>query len=1030
MSTILENDQDFALDLPKYTVVSASAGSGKTTALKQRFVQLLLSKSIPWNGLKNILAITFTNNAAREMKRRVLDALKRASLGKPETLTEFGQFLSLRPAELTLQATWLIDEILDNYSDFQIQTIDSFLSRVFKASALELGLSPDLEIVLDSTAILDDAFAIFARELSDGTTSARLVNDLVPLLRESRAADDRFLWNPYSDLSTKVKDLYRRVLLTSKELRREDYSVEIRERSDRIIQQIQALDIFISKPGLVKGKRFEEYVTFARGREVSTLLDRQFPPPVTKKGSTPSIYEQTVQETKPLCEEIEQLRLQLIFLKARQHYQPYAEALALFSGSIEAVKREQGRVDIGDVAKKLADYLRPGRVPEIYYGLSENLRHFLIDEFQDTSPIQWENLEPLIRDALSKEASLFVVGDTKQSIYGFRGADWRIMKHLLEGDVFPSAKKDLRFLKTNFRSFEKILDFDEEVFKNIVPTKVIKGAESSSGLSTDDALAKPEFRNKGYVELTVIPPDAEPDNSGQSPQKQKLLDIVADCLARGYRKSDITILSPKNNDIIEVSGWLNEQHLPFVSHSSLDVRSRKITGELLALLQFLESPIDDLAFASFLLGDIVQHLLKQRDSGVGRTELLDFLFSHRLDHKRGHPLYVGFRKTFPDLWQQHFEETFNVVGYLPVYDLLSETYKTLNLFALFPDEEATLVKILEVVNHFEDNGENSLKGFLQYAEDSSDDADWNIDIPTDIEAIKVMTVHKAKGLESKVVIVLLYDSRRRSDSLYFEEDGDELRLVRLMKKAASEIPDLGVLYEKKEIGDAVDELNKLYVALTRAEEEMYVISVQSDYAKAPSELLPEHGYGATRKPVVERRAPKTETSVALYHTPPHTPVRLVEYTGIALRETRRGDFFHAVLQSIYYLDTDVDKQFDEAIRLAQLVASFEASASESPEVFRAALRIPAVEQYFVRKEGRVVLNEQEFTASDGSLVRMDRIVVDTDFVTVIDYKTGDEKPGYTEQITKYMSILRDFYPGQTVKGLLLYIDRKLTRTIS
>jgi ATP-dependent helicase/nuclease subunit A len=1030
MSTILENDQDFALNLPKYTVVSASAGSGKTTALKQRFVQLLLSKSIPWNSLKNILAITFTNNAAREMKKRVLDALKLASLGKPETLEEFGQFLSLRPAELTLQATWLIDEILDNYSDFQIQTIDSFLSRVFKASALELGLSPDLEIVLDSAAILDDAFAIFARELSAGTGSTQLINNLVPLLLESRAADDRFLWNPYSDLSAKVQDLYRRVLLTSKQLRREDYSVEIRERSDRIVHQIQALDALVNKPGLVKSKRFHEYVKSARAREITKLLDRQFPPPVTKTGSTPSVYQKTVKESEPLCEEIQQLRLQLIVLKARQHYQPYAEALTLFSGSIEAVKREQGRVDIGDVAKKLADYLRPGRVPEIYYGLSENLRHFLIDEFQDTSPIQWENLEPLIRDALSKEASLFIVGDTKQSIYGFRGADWRIMKHLLDADVFPSAKKDLRFLRTNFRSFQKILDFDKEVFKTIVPTKVVKGAESSSGLSADDALPKPEFRNKGYVELTIIPPDAEPDNSGQSTQKQKLIDIVADCLARGYRKSDITILSPRNSDIIEASGWLNEQELPFISHSSLDVRSRKITGELLALLQFLESPIDDLAFASFLLGDIVQHLLTRGATRAGRTELLDFLFNHRLDHRRGHPLYVGFRKTFPELWQQHFEETFNVVGYLPVYDLLSEIYKTLNLFALFPDEEATLVKILEVVNQFEDKGENSLKAFLQYAEDSSEDADWNIDIPTDIDAIKVMTVHKAKGLESKVVIVLLYDSRRRPDSLYFQEDGDELRLVRLTKKAAGEIPDLARLYEKKEIGEAVDELNKLYVALTRAEEEMYVISVQSDYAKAPSELLPEHGYGATQKPTIERRAPKTETSVELYHTPPHTPVRLVEYTGIALRETRRGDFFHAALQLIYYLDAEIDKQLDEAIRLARIVAPFEVIASESREIFLAALRIPEIEQYFIGKEGRLVLNEQEFAAPDGSLVRMDRVVIDTDLVTVIDYKTGDEKPGYTEQITKYMSVLRDFYSGRPVQGLLLYIDRKTIRTIT
>jgi ATP-dependent helicase/nuclease subunit A len=629
----------------------------------------------------------------------------------------------------------------------------------------------------------------------------------------------------------------------------------------------------------------------------------------------------------------------------------------------------------------------------------------------------------------SVQRRAFIVGDTKQSIYGFRGADWRIMKHLQEEEVFPSAKKDLRFLETNFRSFERILDFDKEVFKHTVPAKVIKGAESASGLSTDDALPRPAFKNKGYVELAFIPPDAEPENSGHSPQKQKLIDVVVNCLARGYRRSDITILSPRNNDIIEVSGWLNERHLPFISHSSLDVRSRKITGELLALLQFLDSPIDDLAFATFLLGDVMQHLLTQDGNRVGRRDLLDLLFSQRLNHGSGHPLYVGFREAFPSLWQQHFEDPFNVVGYLPVYDLLSEIYKTLNLFALFPDEEATLVKILEVVKDFEAQGENSLKGFLQYSEDSSDDADWNINIPTDVDAIKVMTVHKAKGLESKVVIVLLYDSRRRTESLYFQEDGDQLRLVRLTKKAAGEVPDLAELYEKKEIGDTVDELNKLYVALTRAEEEMYVISVRSDYAKNPSELLPEQGYAPKQKPSVERRAPKSEASVELYHALPHTSVRPTEYAGIALRETRRGEFFHAVFESIDYIDDDIEKQLDEAIRLAQILSPFEVSVSDSRDVFLEALRIPAVEPYFVKKEGRVVLNEQEFAAADGYLVRMDRVVVDMDLVTVIDYKTGEEKPGYTEQITKYMSILRDFYAGRAVRGMLVYVDRKLVRFI-
>ena len=122
----------------------------------------------------------------------------------------------------------------------------------------------------------------------------------------------------------------------------------------------------------------------------------------------------------------------------------------------------------------------------------------------------------------------------------------------------------------------------------------------------------------------------------------------------------------------------------------------------------------------------------------------------------------------------------------------------MKVFALFPDEEATLAKILEVVKDFEGTGKNSLKEFLEFSEDASEDADWNIDIPTDIDAVRVMTIHKAKGLEAKVVIVLLYDSPRRHDGLYFQQDGNELRLVRLTKKEEENVEELAKLYKEKE----------------------------------------------------------------------------------------------------------------------------------------------------------------------------------------------------------------------------------------
>ena len=1028
--TILEKDRDFAGGLPKYTVVSASAGSGKTRALKQRVIQLLLSGSIPNNGLKNILAITFTNNAAREMKQRVLDGLKSASLGDPDTLKEFQLLLSLSPSELQLEAGRLVEEILDNYSDFQIRTIDSFLSRVFKASALELGLSPDLEIALDSDAILDDAFELFARELHEGTLSARIFDQLLELLIEGRGSDDRFFWNPYPELADKVKGLYRRIILTSSRLKLENHSADIRSLGDELVRSVEFLDKSLSQPKLTKSKRFEDYTEYARRRDVDRLVHHKFPPPLKKSDSDAREYERATQDSEALCEAIARCRSKIILLKARQHYQPYAEAHAYLAQSIESVKRERGQVDIGDVVKRLAEYLKPGTVPEVYYSLGETLSHYLIDEFQDTNPIQWETLQPLVENALATKGSLFVVGDTKQSIYGFRGADWRIMRRLQTEDVFPSATKELNSLDTNYRSFEKILRFNDDVFKTIVPAKVTAGADRASGLSTDEQRVRDSFVGKGYVEVITIPEDLPAGEPDQVPQKDRLLEIVADCLKRGHRRSDLIILSPRNGDIIEISGWLNERSIPFISHSSLDVRSRSVTGELLALLRFFDSPIDDLSFATFLLGDVFSSMLRRDRSPVSRTHILDLLFEHRLVHRHVRPLYSTMREKFPGLWETYFEKLFNVVGYLPVYDLISEIFKAYGMFALLTREEATLAKILEVVKDFEENGENSLKGFLRFAGESSEDANWNIDIPTDIDAVRVMTIHKAKGLESKVVIVLLYDANQRHESMYFEEAGDEVRLVRLTKDVGEEVEELGELYREKELRRVVDDLNKLYVAFTRAREEMYVISVKAKRAKIPSEYLPAGEYGPTAKPEVLSTVPPIEAGVELCHDLPPSTIGEEEHAGIAVAEARRGEFIHAVLEAIQYGGPDIDERLAAAIQRAFTRVPFETDPDRLRKLLSDVLATIDISPYFMKFDGRTVLNEQEYVAPDGSLVRMDRVVVDKNMVTVIDFKTGDEKPGYAEQVLKYMKILRDFYPGRAVKGLLVYIDQKRVKPVT
>ena len=219
--------------------------------------------------------------------------------------------------------------------------------------------------------------------------------------------------------------------------------------------------------------------------------------------------------------------------------------------------RRNGQVNLPDVNRMLLKYISEEIIPQVYFYMGDAIFHYLIDEFQDTAPVQWEALKPLFAEALSKQGSLFVVGDTKQSIYAFRSADWRIMKSLMETTVFPSAPPEVRELEMNYRSFERILDFSKTVFHSTLPTALAGDAPHASGLSSFQQEVKENNRKKGYVEIVSFEKDDD-----QERQRAKILEIVRDCHMRGYRYGDITILTPKNEHVVAISGWLNGEHIP------------------------------------------------------------------------------------------------------------------------------------------------------------------------------------------------------------------------------------------------------------------------------------------------------------------------------------------------------------------------------------------------------------------------------------------------------------------------------------
>lgn len=1024
MPPLLPNDTE--LKFPDLTVVSASAGSGKTHTLTLRYLQFILSEHIRHNKLNNILAITFTNNAAREMKQRILEYLKKASLGDAQMLNQLSELLPMDASGLRERSGAMVDILLDNYSEFQIHTIDSFLSRVFRSSALEFGFSPSLEIVLNNNGILTEAFEQFARELARDPAQRAVLDGLIEILIEQH--DARYLWNPFDKLAAEVKKLYGTLSNQRGDVVPDtSSSSQLKELKGEILKAFDRLHALVKQSGFEIQKNFLKVVDAASTNDIDDLIRREalYNSPIKKPGAPLSKqeFERWLEQFQPHQERLRALANEYTVQKAHRYYQPYVHAHIVLKNTIERVMRQRGQIYIADVNRELARYVSAELVPNIYYYLGENIFHYLIDEFQDTSPVQWATLQPLVDNSLAQGGSLFVVGDTKQSIYSFRGADWRIMKSLMEESVFPSAPPQVKTLASNFRSEEKILAFTKEVFHNIVPAHAQGGAERASGLSTFEQNVKPGFEGKGYVEVSFFKKDEE-----LFPEKNKLLEIVADCNARGYSYGEIIILTPKNDTVVAISSWLNERHIPFISHSSLDIRSRKLTRELIALLRFLDTPIDDLSFTTFLLGDVFQSTLSQQQTSLALKELHTFIFQARQEHRTGKPLYILFRERYPSMWKHYFEELFSVVGYLPLYDLISEIYASFDLFRSAKNEEGALIKFLEVIKNFEDGGQNNLKDFLAFTEEEDEDSQWTIPVPTDADAVAVMTIHKAKGLDNRVVIVLLPDGNPRADNLFIEEAEDGVHLIRITKEIAEADDGLATLYAQKQFERKVDELNKLYVAFTRAEEEMYILSIKTDRAKEPSAFLPQSGYEPKQKPAVRQSTRKEPLTAPLfYHTHrPQTKVTSIE--GLGLYERKRGELVHEILSNIEFIENNATEQINKAIEPVGGELE-DGGRSILTSLLSTFLALPEIAPYFAKRTNRTILNEQEFAQPNGQLFRMDRIVVDPDAVTVIDYKTGDEKEDYREQVLAYMTILREFYSKHTIRGLLAYVDKKIIREV-
>ena len=858
---------------PEVCVVEASAGSGKTFTLAKRYVQLLLNAAPRSAPLRSILAITFTNKAALEMKARILEFLKKTAL-KRLSAVEYREILSpleLSDDEASSRAFAVMETLIRNYNFFQVQTIDSFINALLSGCSFKIRLSANFGIKRNTREYITSGLdRLIDRSFED--KDAR--KHLEVFLHQYLFIENRSGWFPKKDLLKLMATLFAQSNFFSGDFVALPFSGDdIFARKKIILKLMSELrDELPENTHADFRKRLIEFLNDHQDSfDIDTISERfaneDFPYTKGKASvhSVDRLWKTIREELKDLCE-----------MEAMSLFNPYIEVFRLTLQELKAIAVKEDVLFLEELNKKARGLFDDGlvTVEELYYRLATRFHHYMVDEFQDTSRLQWDNFSLMVEEALSTGGSLFYVGDKKQAIYGFRGGDSSLFDEIKERYVRYVREEKL---DNNYRSRRNIVEFNNMIFSKDNLERFIarkeehdleKNKKNAVCFSDDDrndilnvfANSRQNARpgnDGGLVRIEHIDGDKKEDREEVS--RLKILELIAELRSR-FTLGDIAILTRNNKEVEEITGWLLHEGIPVDSERTSNILGNATVSELTALLRFLDSPIDNVSFADFILSDVFA-----RAAGIQTGVFHEFIFGlrPRLSGESSFYLYREFRRCFGELWERYFEDFFKNVGLYPLYEFTVSVIERLGVHRNFPGDRGFLMHFLEIIKRREsDYGD--LTAFLEYFEDPlTEDLFVNV---SSKDAVRILTVHKSKGLEFSVAILPSLEmdievgsggkDGQQSFIIHHLEDGTHL--VRLKKKYRSYSERLNRLYEREYKKDFLSQLNSVYVALTRAVSELYIfIPAKAGNSTNVAQFLVPQEVMAIGEPVV-RPASKRE----------------------------------------------------------------------------------------------------------------------------------------------------------------------------
>lgn len=1041
--------------MSNFLVYKSSAGSGKTYTLMVEYLSLALKRT---NSYSRILAITFTNKAANEIKQRILENLKQIALldnlnipvEKKSLIKTLTEKTGLTESEIIYNASQVLTAILHNYSEFAVSTIDSFMHKVIRSFAFDLKLSMNFEVELDTQMLLNSS----VDELIAKVGKDEELTDLLTRYVISKAEADE-TWDITASLRNSASALLKEKMaglmpaLEQNPLSNEHYfkisglKKFVKEFCKQ--QGIRAVNL-ISSAGIdltsfsQKSKGIGCFFEKIAAGEFPNMSDtvRKTVNDKTWFGKGSSEYNKfsnIEDEITVIAHSIERKYYEKAILDLIDKNFHSTLLLKRINDELSNIRQHRNVISINDFNTLIGNVVKEQPVPFVYLRVGEKYNHFMIDEFQDTSVMQWENLLPLIENSLSDGKKNMIVGDGKQAIYRFKNGDAEqfvtlpALRNSSINELINQRERLLKYnykqepLAVNYRSCREIVEFNNQFFEFAAPIFIPEDQHYYKEVKQDFQ----SHKDGGLVNIRLVPECTSLDAIVETVNKVK---------SEGYEYGDIAVLTRTNKSGVKIAEAFQIAGIDVVSSESLLLGSSAEVNFLVSWIGLMSNPEDKVYYWS----------------------IVEYLFINNIDLLNEKKILRTNDACLPLILEQ-LEIDLNVSFYekLSFYDSIEVLIKK---FSLMEKGTVYVRFFLDEILNFTLKESSGASGFIQYWFEKC--KDLSVSIPKHKDAVQLLTVHKSKGLDFPVVIYAYPDSGRGYGDISWSEidftvdvqgqsEKVKMPMVFSYTEALNGTPfENEYKEEKKKVN--IDKFNLYYVAFTRAAERLYVVLEKPKKpSKSENTLLGlvegfikdeadefTYGNGTFIKGKYKNNQADDVTAYTLgidyecgdwqkkitiaqrsllhYHDILNDEGKLLNAHEFAeIREKIEfGKLMHKVLSGI----DDKDDPDAKANRLINSLKVNEVVRQKLIESVKVLMLNAEVNKFF---SGGEVISEAEIITCDGKCYRPDRVVVRENETYIIDFKTGKNDPKHVRQLLNYQALIEQM-GYKNVSSYIIYIS--------